>query len=110
MSFGMARAAREAERAEHLRWRVLAGPVSSGGTGPKLGGYRKDRVGHGVGPVPGDLMAGAVDDDMASLRGRRGEPSLQARPARAEPAGEAAGSAQDDDGHAGKGPCGGAHL
>src|SRR5260370_26947047 len=37
MSFGMARAAREAERAEHFSWRVLAGPVSSAGTGPQPG-------------------------------------------------------------------------
>ena len=55
-------------------------------------------------------MAGADHDDMASLRGRRGELCLQARPARAETAGEAARSAQDNDGHVRKGPCGGAHL
>ncbi len=59
---------------ERLRWGVLVGPVLSAATGPRLGGYRKDRAGHDIGPVPGDVMAGAVDDDMASLRGCRGEP------------------------------------
>jgi len=64
------------------------------------------------GRLRGDVMARAVDDDMASLRGCRGEPGLQARPVRPEPAGqgEAAGNAQDDDGHVGKAPFGGAQL
>ena len=93
-----------------MRWGVLVGPVLSAEADPRLRGYRKDRVGHDVGPVLGDVMAGAVDDDMASLRGCRGERCLQARPVRAEPAGEATGSAQDDDGYVGKGCCGGAQL
>jgi len=55
-------------------------------------------------------VAGAIDDDVASARGCRGERCLQARPVRAEPAGEAAGRAQDDDGHIGKRPSGGAQF
>lgn len=63
-----------------LRWGVLVGPVLSAATGPRPGGYRKDRAGHDVGPVPGDVMAGAIDDDMASLGGGRGEPISYASP------------------------------
>jgi SAM-dependent methyltransferase len=79
-------------------------------TGPRPGGDRKDRVGHDVGPVTGDVMARAVDDDVTSLRRGRGQPRLQGRPVRAEPAREAAGGAQDDDGHIGKRRRGGAQL
>ena len=61
---------------KRLRWGVLAGLVLSAVAGPRLSGYRKDRAGHDVGAVSGDVMAGAVDDDMASLRGGRGEPCL----------------------------------
>jgi hypothetical protein len=106
-------------------WRARSGIVAGGCARGRVRFWRRgsarqcvaaagseDRVGHDVGPVPGDVVAGAVDDDMASVRGGRGERCLQARPVRAEPAGqrEAAGSAQHDDGHVGKGPCGGAQL
>jgi hypothetical protein len=64
---------------------------------PRLAGHLEDRSGHHVGPVLWNVMAGAVDDDMASPRGCGGEPFLQAGPVRAEPATESAGSAQDDD-------------
>ncbi len=92
-----------------MRWGVLVGPGLVRRRCSRLSGDREDRIGHDVGPVHGDLMAGPVDDDMASLRAGA-ESSACRRPVRAEPTGEAAGSAQDDDGHIGKGPCGGAQL
>jgi hypothetical protein len=44
-------------------------------TGPCPRDYLKDRAGHGVGPIPGDVMAGAVDDDMASSRAATADPA-----------------------------------
>jgi hypothetical protein len=69
-----------------------------------LGDDLQDRVRHGVRPVLVDAVAGAVDHDMAALRGACSQICLQACPVRPEPPREALGGGQHRDRHVGKGP------
>jgi hypothetical protein len=61
----------------------------------------QDRVGHDIGPVRGHLMAGAVDDDVTSLRAAPARPAC--RRVQRGTAGGSAGSLRTTTGISGKG-------